>query len=101
MKQNKKQLSLEQVEHIAQLARIRLTSAEKTKFSQELSAILDYVTQLNEVKTNDVQSISQITGLKNIVRQDKVQVKDSQQRQRILKLAPQIEADYFKVKSVF
>lgn len=99
--QSKKQLSLEEVEHIAQLARIELTSAEKTKFSQELSAILDYVAQLNEVKTDNVQSIIQITNLKNIVRQDKHEKKDPEERQDILKLAPQMKNGYLKVKSVF
>lgn len=99
--QSKKQLSLEEVEHIAQLARIELTSAEKTKFSQELSAILDYVAQLNEVKTDNVQSIIQITNLKNIVRQDKHEKKDPKERQDILKLAPQMKNGYLKVKSVF
>lgn len=101
MKPKSKQLSIEQVEHIAQLARIELTDREKKKFSQELSAILDYVAQLNEVNTKNVKPISQITDLANIVRRDEPGTKDVQERQRLLKLAPQTKGDYIKVKSVF
>ena len=69
MPENKK-ISLEEVEHIAELARIELTKKEKEKFSDELSDVLGYVEQLQEVDTKNVELVSQVTGLVNVVRED-------------------------------
>ena len=69
MPENKK-ISLEEVEHIAELARIELTKEEKEKFSDELSDVLGYVEQLQEVDTKKIKPVSQVTGLVNVVRED-------------------------------
>ena len=47
-------LTLEEVEHIADLARLRLTDDEKARYRQQLSAILDYVVQLQELDTSGI-----------------------------------------------
>jgi aspartyl-tRNA(Asn)/glutamyl-tRNA(Gln) amidotransferase subunit C len=94
-------ISKKQVEHIAKLARIELTEKEKEKFTQELSSILDYVEQLDKVKTETTQGISQVTGLENIVREDKLpKVKDREVRKKLLKQAPEKKGDYFKVPKI-
>lgn len=63
-------LSLEQVKHIAKLARIGIDDAAAEKFSKQLSSILEYVEQLNEVNTDGVEPTSQVTGLSNVTRAD-------------------------------
>ena len=65
-------LSLDQVKHIAKLARIGISDAEAEKFSKQLSGILEYVELLNEVKTDGVEPTSQVTGLNNVTRKDEV-----------------------------
>lgn len=65
-------LSPAQVRHIALLARLTLTEAEERKFSKELSAILDYVAKLTEVKTENVEPLTQVTGLKSVTRGDAI-----------------------------
>ena len=45
-------LSIEEVEHIAELARLDLSEAEKIRYRQQLSAILDYFVQLQELDTS-------------------------------------------------
>jgi aspartyl-tRNA(Asn)/glutamyl-tRNA(Gln) amidotransferase subunit C len=65
-------LSLDQVKHIAKLARIGIDDAEAEKFSKQLSGILEYVELLNEVKTDGVEPTSQVTGLNNVTRKDEV-----------------------------
>lgn len=90
-----------QVEHIAKLARIKLTEKEKEKFTKELSSILDYVEQLNRVDTKDIESIKQITGLKDMIREDKpLKAKDREIRKKLLKEAPSKKGDYFKVPKI-
>ena len=69
MSQDKK-ISLEEVEHIAELARIELTEEEKKEFSDELSDVLGYIEKLQEVDTKNIEPVSQVTGLVNVVRED-------------------------------
>jgi len=61
-----------EIEKLASLARIELTSKEKEKFGKQLSSILDYVDQIQEVDTSSVKEIAHHSVLKNVFRQDKV-----------------------------
>jgi len=92
-------LTKQEVEHIAQLTRLGLAEKEKEKFREQLSKILDYVAQLQEVDTKNIEPIAQITGLENIERKDVVEQEDY--KERLLKLVPDRQDDYFKVKTVF
>jgi len=96
------------VEHIAKLARIELTEKEKEKFTKELSSILDYVEKLKEVDTSQVEPVAQVTGLENVMREDK-EVKSppafakrekSKVRSKLLKQAPKRKGDYIKVPKI-
>lgn len=93
-------ISKEQIEHIAKLARIELTEKEKEKFAKDLSSVLDYFEKLNQVDTKKIESISQITGLSNITRDDEIRSKKSQIRDKILKQAPNKKGDYYKVPKI-
>lgn len=93
-------ISKKQVEHIAKLARIELTDQEKEKFTKELSSILDYVEQMNKVDTKNIEPIKQITGLKDVMREDETSKKEKIGN-KILKQAPKRKQDYFKVPKVF
>ena len=64
-------LTEEEVRHIAKLAGLTLTDAEVKKFQSQLNEILSYVGQLKEVKTENVEPTSQVTGLENVFREDK------------------------------
>lgn len=65
-------LSREEVDHVAKLARLRLSEKEKDKYSKELSSILGYVEKLQQVDTKNVEPTSQVTGLVNVMREDVV-----------------------------
>jgi len=47
-------LSLQEVEHIAKLARLKLTDEQKARYREQLEAILDHVAKLQELDTQDV-----------------------------------------------
>lgn len=70
-------LTLEQVRHIAKLARLQLSQDEEVKMQKELSSILDYVTLLQEVDTKKVEPTAQVTGIENSFRKDDVKKKQA------------------------
>ncbi len=63
-------LTKDQVLHIAKLARLELTPEEVTKMTKELSSILQYVAVLSELDTSGVEPTAQVTGQKNVFRED-------------------------------
>lgn len=65
-----KKLSIEEVQHIADLARIGISEEEKQKFQGDLGSILDYIDKLQKIDVSGVESIANITGLKNQTRED-------------------------------
>jgi len=91
-------LSIKQVEHVAKLARLGIDKKENKKFQKELSSILDYVNKLSEVDTKDIEPIAQITGLTNVMREDKS--RPSAEREKLLKNAPQTKDGHIKVKAI-
>lgn len=93
-------LTIDQVQHIADLARIEITETEKVKYAEELSAVLGFIEQLSEVNTDNIVPTSQVTGLVNITREDKAENCDPETRKQIFSAAPLVEGEYFKVKAV-
>jgi len=89
------------VNHIAKLARLGLSEADKEKFAKELSAILDFVKKLEEVDTEGVEPTAQVTGLQNTMRPDEAEKPDVKERENILGNAPETKDGYIKVKAVF
>jgi len=88
------------VEHVARLARLKLTEEEKEKFSGQLESILGYVEKLNAVDTENVEPTSHVVGLKNVWRKDEAKPCPESVREAILGNAPDREGDFFKVKKV-
>ncbi len=93
-------ISKEQIEHIAKLARIKLTDKEEEKFSNDLSSILSYIDKLNEVDTENIKPIKQITGLETITRKDETTNKDAEIAKKTLEQAPEKQNNYFKVPKI-
>jgi aspartyl-tRNA(Asn)/glutamyl-tRNA(Gln) amidotransferase subunit C len=91
-------IPIKEVEHIARLARLRLTEEEKEKYSIQLGKILEYVQQLNELDLEDVPPTSHVVPLKNVFRKDVV--RESLPQGEALRNAPQKERGYFKVPKV-
>lgn len=58
--------------HVAELAKLDLTEEEVDKFILQLSSIVDFVGQLNEVDTTNIEPTTQTTGLTNVLREDVV-----------------------------
>jgi len=92
-------LSREEVLKLAALSRLRLTDDEVEKLRSELSSIIDYVKQLDSVDTKSLEPTYQVTGLKNVMRQDTIHDYGYQPAE-LLKNAPAFENGQFKVKRI-
>ena len=58
------------IEHMAVLARLKLTPDEKERLSGQMGTILEYIEKLNELNTDDVEPTAQVLGLNNVFRDD-------------------------------
>ena len=86
------------VAHIASLARIRLTEAELAPLADELSHILTWVEQLNEVDTSGVTPMASVAATRLPMRED--EVTDGARREEILDNAPRTARGFFVVPKV-
>lgn len=66
-------VTLKDVEHIARLARLEFSEAEKETFTHQLNAILAYVEQLNTLDTTAVEPLSHVIDFQNVFREDVAQ----------------------------
>jgi aspartyl-tRNA(Asn)/glutamyl-tRNA(Gln) amidotransferase subunit C len=91
-------LSLDQVEHIAQLARLTLSNEEKALYQEQLSAILEYFEKLEGLDTEAISPTATVLPLRSVMRED--EPKPSTPREDILANAPAAEDGCFEVPAV-
>jgi aspartyl-tRNA(Asn)/glutamyl-tRNA(Gln) amidotransferase subunit C len=91
-------ITREDVEHVAELARLELTAAEKEQFIAQLNSILTYVEKLNELDTAHVEPTSHVIPLSNVLRAD--EVRPSLDRAKVLHNAPEEAHFFFKVPRI-
>ncbi|MEJ5224122.1 MAG: Asp-tRNA(Asn)/Glu-tRNA(Gln) amidotransferase subunit GatC [Anaerolineales bacterium] len=92
-------LSLQEVEHIARLARLTLSDAEKAHYREQLSAILDHVAKLAELDTSDVPPMSSVFGEQPHLRADRP--RSPLPADAVLRNAPEQAEGQFKIPPVF
>lgn len=88
-------ISLEEVDHVAHLARMALSDEERERMQQDLGAILDYFATLEELDTADVEPTSHPLAVHNVFREDRVT--SSMSREEILANAPRRDEECFRV----
>jgi len=91
-------VTIKDVEHIAKLAKLEFTDAEKEKFTHQLNQILEYVEQMNKLDTSNVEPLSHVIELSNVFRAD--EVKEGVSAEEALKNAPSKTEEFFKVPKV-
>ncbi len=91
-------LTLAEVDHIAQLARLKLTAAERELYRQQLSAILEYAARLQKLDTSGIPPTASVLPPRSVLREDEprpgLPVGD------VLKNAAQTEENQFRVPPV-
>jgi aspartyl-tRNA(Asn)/glutamyl-tRNA(Gln) amidotransferase subunit C len=91
-------LTSEEVDHIASLARLQLTSDEKARFREQLSSILDYMAMLRRLDTSAIEPTATVLPLRTVLRPDVVA--PSLSPAELLAAAPEAEAQMFRVPPV-
>lgn len=89
-------LSREEVLRLAQLARLSLSDEEVEEFQNELSEILQYVEQLQQIDITGLKPTNQVTGLVNVMRDDEVRGYGYEPKD-LLKNVPEVQDDMIKV----
>ncbi|AVQ98151.1 aspartyl/glutamyl-tRNA(Asn/Gln) amidotransferase subunit C [Oceanobacillus iheyensis] len=91
-------ISKDQVKHVAHLARLAVTDEEVDKFTEQLSSIITYAEQLNELDTDGVEPTTHVLYLKNVLRKD--EPKEWITQEEALKNAPDKKDGHYRVPSI-
>lgn len=91
-------ISTQDVQHVAKLARLNLSSQEEQIFTEQLNAILQYAEKLDGLDTEGVEPTTHVLHLSNVMRED-VQ-RESLPIEKVLANAPDEEDGQFKVPAV-
>jgi len=91
-------ISRQDVEHVANLAKLRLTDQEIDDYTRQLGEILTYMEKLDELDTSDVEPLSHVMDVTNAFRDD--EPKESLDRDKALANAPKSDGEFFVVPKV-
>lgn len=92
-------LFIQEVEKIANLARLELSQAELEHYREQLSAILDHVTQLQKLETSSVHPLAGVFSADAPLRAD--EARPGLKPEVLLKTAAETQAAQFKIPPVF
>ena len=91
-------LTEKDVEHVAKLARLEITDAEKARYTLQLANILGHAEELNAVEVTGVEPTFHVLPLRNVLREDLV--KPSLSREEVLQNAPDKAKGAFRVPKI-
>jgi aspartyl-tRNA(Asn)/glutamyl-tRNA(Gln) amidotransferase subunit C len=100
LKKNYKNMKIDKdsIKKIAHLARLEFDESSAEKMSKDMSQILDWVEQLNELDTSNVEPLTTMSTELNDMRED--QAGQHLDHKAALKNAPKSDSDYFRVPKV-
>ena len=91
-------ISQKEVEHVAQLAKLDLTEPEKTLFGAQLSQILTFVGQLQEVSTEGIPLTASVADQELVLREDVP--REGLSQEQVLSNAPKADNGFFVVPKI-
>ena len=91
-------ISIDEVKHVAHLARLAITEEEAEMFQKQLDAIITYAEQLNELDTTNIEPTSHVLAMKNVMRED--ERKQGLPIEDVVKNAPDHKDGYIRVPSI-
>jgi aspartyl-tRNA(Asn)/glutamyl-tRNA(Gln) amidotransferase subunit C len=87
-----------EIEHVALLARLKLTDKEKELFSKQVGGIIEYIEKLNELDTSDVEPTAHVHPVKNVFREDNLI--PSLPRNKVLQNSPGSDETFYRVPKI-
>ena len=91
-------ITKEQVQHVANLARLAITEEETEKLTKQLDQIITFAEQLNELDTENVEPTTHVLHMKNVLREDKAS--QGLPREEVLKNAPDHQDGQIRVPGI-
>ncbi|MEM9336362.1 MAG: Asp-tRNA(Asn)/Glu-tRNA(Gln) amidotransferase subunit GatC [Patescibacteria group bacterium] len=92
-------MTKEQILHLGNLARIKLSEEEVEQFNSEITAVLEYVSTVNDI-AGDAALTKQVGARYNIFRQDEVTNEPGQFTEDLLREMPETDGRHLKVKKI-
>lgn len=86
------------INDVALLSRLKLSDSEKELFTAQLEKIIEYTKKLNEIDTSEVEPMSHILPMINVLRED--EMRNSLAREEALSNAPHKEGAFYKVPKI-
>ncbi len=93
-----KKIDIQQVKQVAKLSRLDLRDDELVQFSNQLSAILEYVEKISQLDTTDTEPLAHCLPVNNCLRPD--EIKPSLGTEKTLANAPDKDGQYFIVPKI-
>ena len=93
-------ITLDQLKHVAKISRLDLTEDQLEKFLPQVESVLEYFDVLNQTDTANIEPTYQVTGQKNILREDVVDTNRMFTQAQALANAPEQSNGYFVTKAV-
>lgn len=93
------QISRDDVQQLARLSSLALSDDELASLEGDLVKILEYITQLGELDTTNIEPTYQVGELENVWREDTV-IDESIGREQLLALSPESREHHIKVPKV-
>ncbi|MCA9363458.1 Asp-tRNA(Asn)/Glu-tRNA(Gln) amidotransferase subunit GatC [Candidatus Kaiserbacteria bacterium] len=90
----------EDIEHLASLARIKLSEAEKGSLEKELSSIVDYVSVVSDIAGNEADTTPVVGVRHNVFRADEITNEPDQYTEDIIAEMPSSDGRWLKVKKI-
>ncbi|WP_066637101.1 Asp-tRNA(Asn)/Glu-tRNA(Gln) amidotransferase subunit GatC [Desulfolucanica intricata] len=87
-----------EVDHIALIARLKLSEEQQEKYTEQFNAILKYAELFQELDTKNVEPTFHVLPLQNVFREDKVG--EHLTGEKVLANAPDSDGEYFKVPKI-
>lgn len=91
----------EEVKKVAQLGRLGLSDEEIARATTQLSGILEHFSEIQKIKTKGVPTSDDVTGLKNVTRDDTAKPEVLCDTKELLNRAPETKDGQLRVKAVF
>ena len=88
----------QEVEHVARLARLKITAQEADRLTGQMNSILTYMDKLNDLDTTGIEPMAHALPLTNAFRED--EVRPSLDTNKVLDNAPESEGTFFLVPKV-
>lgn len=93
-----KEITVDDVEYAARLARLELTDEEKKSMTAQVRDVLNYVAKLNELNTDDIEPTAHVLPIKNVWRPDRRE--ESLKADDVLGMAPKTHDGMLRVPRV-